>query len=103
MATEVFKIVNDMSPEHIKDLITIQNSSYNFRRENHASIPQVKSTRYGLRSLHYEAPEFGTVSRTIRERLSLFHSSGGCSMLGMASFVNDLRVLFRLVLFRLCS
>ena len=29
MATEVFKIVNDMSPEYIKDLITIQNSSYN--------------------------------------------------------------------------
>ena len=27
MATEVFKIVNDMSPEYIKDLITIQNSS----------------------------------------------------------------------------
>ena len=34
MATEVFKIVNDMSPEYIKDLITIQNSAYNFRREN---------------------------------------------------------------------
>ena len=61
MATEVFKIVNDMSPEYIKDLITIQNSSYNFSRENHASIPQVKSTRYGLhvRSFHYES------SRTI--------------------------------------
>ena len=29
MATEVFKIVNGMSPEYIKDLITIQNSSYN--------------------------------------------------------------------------
>ena len=49
MATEVFKIVNDMSPEYIKDLITIQNSSYNFKRENQASISQVKSTRYGLR------------------------------------------------------
>ena len=55
MATEVFKIVNDMSPEYIKDLITIQNSSYNFRRENQASIPQVKSTRYGLRSFRCEA------------------------------------------------
>ena len=50
MATEVFKIVNDMSPGYIKDLITIQNSSNNFRRENQASIPQVKSTKY------YEAP-----------------------------------------------
>ena len=32
MATEVFKIVNDMSPEYIKDLITIYNSSYNFSK-----------------------------------------------------------------------
>ena len=40
--TEVFKIVNDMSPEYIKDLITIQNSSFNFRRDNQTSIPQVK-------------------------------------------------------------
>ena len=55
MATGVFKIVNDMSPEYIKDLITIQNSSYNFWRGNQASIPHVKSTRYGLRSFHYEA------------------------------------------------
>ena len=55
MATEVFKIVNDMSSKYIKDLITIHNSSYNFRRENKASIPQVKSTRYGLRSFRYEA------------------------------------------------
>ena len=34
MATEVFKIVNGMSPEYIKDRITIQNSSYNFRRQS---------------------------------------------------------------------
>ena len=55
MATEVFKIVNGMPPEYIKDLMTIQNSSYNLRRENQGSIPQVKSTRYGLRSFRYEA------------------------------------------------
>ena len=55
MATEVFKIVNAISPEHMKDLITIQNSSYNFRRKNQASIPQVKRTRYGLIPFRYEA------------------------------------------------
>ena len=59
MATEVFKIVNDMSPEYIKDMITIYNSSYNFRRENQASIPHVKSTRYGLRSFCCEAVQIG--------------------------------------------
>lgn len=55
MASEVFKIVNDMSPEYIKDLITIKNASYNFRNENQATVPQVRSTRYGLRSFRYEA------------------------------------------------
>ena len=36
------------NPEYIEDLITIQNSSYNFRRENQASIPHVKSTTPGI-------------------------------------------------------
>ena len=99
MATEVFKIVNDMSPEYIKDLITIQISSYNFRRENQASIPQVKSTWYGLRSFRYEAARiWNCLPNDLRKAESF-----GCSMLGMASFVNALRVLFRLVLFCLCS
>ena len=30
-------------------------TNYNFRRENQASLPAVKSTRYGLRSFRYEA------------------------------------------------
>ena len=38
MATEVFKIVNDMSPEYIKDLITIQKYSSVFR-ENRCPPP----------------------------------------------------------------
>ena len=33
----------------------IKQSNYNFRRENQASLPAVKSTRYGLRSFRYEA------------------------------------------------
>ena len=38
MATEVFKIVNDMSPEYTKDLITIQKYSSEFR-ENRCPPP----------------------------------------------------------------
>ena len=48
-------IVNDIAPDDIKDLINIKKSTYNFRRENQASLPAVKSTRYGLRSFRYEA------------------------------------------------
>ena len=45
-----------IAPEYNKDLlINIKKSNYNFRRENQASLPAVKSTRYGLRSFCYGA------------------------------------------------
>lgn len=55
IACEVFKIINNISPSYIRDLITVRDSSYNFRSEKQATLPQVKSTRYGLRSFRYEA------------------------------------------------
>ena len=55
MTSEVYKIVNDIAPDYIKDLINIKKSTYNFRRENQASLPAVKSTRYGLRPFRHEA------------------------------------------------
>ena len=55
MASEVYKIVNDIAPDYIKDLINIKKSTYNFRRENQKSLSAAKSTRYGLRSFCYEA------------------------------------------------
>ena len=51
MASEVYKIVNDIAPDYIKDLINIKKSTYNFRRENQTSLPAVKSTRYGLKKV----------------------------------------------------
>ena len=55
MASVVYKIINDIAPDFIKDLINIKKSIYNFRRENQASLPAVKSTGYGLMSFRYEA------------------------------------------------
>ena len=55
MASEVHKILNDTAPYYIKDLFNIKQSIYNFRRENQASLPAVKSTRYVLRPFRYEA------------------------------------------------
>ena len=56
MACEVYKVVNDLSPKYINDLINIKKSSYNFRSEKKAEVPRVNSTRYGLRSFRSEAP-----------------------------------------------
>ena len=57
MTSEVYKIVNDIAPDYmyIKDIINIKKSNYIFRKENQASLPALKSTRYGLRSFRYEA------------------------------------------------
>ena len=55
MSSEVFKIVNNIAPADIKDLINIKKSHYYFSRENQASLPTVKSTRFGLMSFRYQA------------------------------------------------
>ena len=55
MASEVFKIVNKISPEYIQNLVNIKVSSYNFRNENTAEVPRVKTTRYGIKSFRFEA------------------------------------------------
>ena len=56
MACEVYKIVNNLSPKYIQDLVTVKNSPYNFRREKTAEVPRANTTRYGLRSFRSEAP-----------------------------------------------
>ena len=38
MASEVFKIVNKISPEYIQNLVNIKVSTYNFRNENTAEV-----------------------------------------------------------------
>ena len=55
MAREVFKIVNNITPSYLHDLISLKPSTYDFRSEKQAQLPRVNSTRYGLRSFRYEA------------------------------------------------
>ena len=55
MACEVFKIVNNMSPSYISDLVKIKSSVYDFMGEKKADVPRVNTTRYGLRSFRSEA------------------------------------------------
>ena len=54
MACEVFKIVNNMSPDYINDLVKIKTSIYNLGEERKADVPRVNTTRYGLRSIRSE-------------------------------------------------
>ena len=55
MGGEVYKIVNNISPQYVSDLINTKISQYDFRNELQADLPQVNTTRYGLKSFQYEA------------------------------------------------
>ena len=69
MACEVFKIVSDLSPKYLQDLINIKVSNYNFRNEQQATLPQVKSTSYGS---HFgmRPSGYGIASQTTSEELN---------------------------------
>ena len=71
-----------------------RNSTYNFRRENQANLPAVKSTRYGLRSFRYEAAR---IWKCLPNELRL-SGSFRQFMLGMMTFADVI-----LVQLKLCS
>ena len=52
-ALEVFKIDNKDCPVYLFDLIDIKNTSYSFRYQNKAALPQVRTTSFGLQSFRY--------------------------------------------------
>ena len=56
MAVETFRILNDMSPPVLSDLVRIRDcSSYNFRYQNVLQVPQVRTTKYGKKSFRFAA------------------------------------------------
>ena len=55
MASEVFKILHNLSPSYIQYLVKEKVSHYDFRNKKHAEIPQVNSKRYGMKSFRFEA------------------------------------------------
>ena len=56
VASEVFKLLHNLSPSYIQDLVKEKVSHYDFRNKNfkHAEIPQVNSKRYGMKSFWFE-------------------------------------------------
>ena len=56
MAVETFRILNDMSPPALSDLVRIRDcSSYNFSYQNVLQVPQVRTTKYGKKSFRFAA------------------------------------------------
>ena len=47
IANETYKCLNSTSPEYIRDLVNYKSSNHNFRYQNTAAVPTVRTTRYG--------------------------------------------------------
>ena len=55
MAIECFKIIHDLSPNCLSDLVTLKNSSYSFRYSNILDVPRVRTSTYGKIAFKYAA------------------------------------------------
>jgi hypothetical protein len=59
MALETFKIINQLTPVCLQNLVNVKKSKYSFRYNNIVDIPRVKTTTYGKKSFRYAAAEMG--------------------------------------------
>jgi hypothetical protein len=57
IAVETFKIIHKNSPSYLHDLINIKLQNYNFRSQETAVLPRVRTIRYGLKSFRYNAAQ----------------------------------------------
>ena len=56
MAIEVFKILNEMCPPVLSNLIQKRSSSYHFRYTNILQVPTAETSLFGKRSFKYAVP-----------------------------------------------
>ena len=56
MAIEAFKILNEMCPPILANLVEKRSSSYNFRYSNILQVPTAHTSTFGKRSFRYAAP-----------------------------------------------
>ena len=55
MALEAFKILSNQIPVDLSDLLTFKSHSYSFRYMNTVEVPQVRTSKYGVRSFRSAA------------------------------------------------
>ena len=82
IAAEAYKCIYNLSPEYIRDLVELKQSVYNFRNENTARVPTVKTTAYGKRSFRFEAARVWNSLRNEMRTANSFLTSGDWSAPG---------------------
>ena len=77
MAIEVFKILNEMCPPVLANLVEKRSSSYNFRYSNSLEVPTVHTNTLGKRSFRYAAPVLWNSFRDDFRKCSNFNQFKG--------------------------
>ena len=57
LATEMYKILNGLSPDIMQDIFEIKSNYYNTRNAPPFSSRNIKTVRYGLQTISYMAPK----------------------------------------------
>ena len=55
MALETYKILKNLAPVCLQNLLKIKHTKYSFRYSNILDIPQVRTTSYGKKSFSFAA------------------------------------------------
>ena len=81
MACEVFKIVNNISPSFIQNLIIIKCSQYSLRKDNTAVVPKANTAKYGLKSFAHDGPRiWNSLPNEMRKTTASFADLSGTGM-----------------------
>ena len=84
MAIEVFKILNELCPPVLSNLVQKRSSSYNFRYTNILQVPTVKTNLFGKRSFKYATPVLWNSLTDDLRQCSIFNQFKGLILLWIA-------------------
>ncbi len=68
IATEVYKALNELSPEYLQDMIKKRDCDYNLHASSPLTQPKCNTVSYGLNSFRYKGPKNMELSSKLYQR-----------------------------------
>ena len=93
IALEAFKILSNQTPVYLSDLLTFKSHSYSFRYTNTVEVPQVRTSKYGVRSFRSTAAKMWNslpqqfreinTAEQFRSQINTWSGGGGAHVLSV--------------------
>ena len=69
----VYKVVNELCPTYLSNLVHVRNKCINFRSKNNLTVPKFNTITHGKESFRYKAPYFwNNLSNNMKNASSLY-------------------------------